>query len=391
MKITSRTTAHHDPHLSTCMAQNNPMKVANRDKEDEQRAVRKRQQDAERTRALLNSKLRTIGIDVESLEKQVEEKEAQRLEFQQLEAQEAKYREQLLAHMEEEETAELEARLKENQEVQRTLLEQMQWDKNNAPTISEPPELELCGASSAQCFGGEDADSKARTKIQQEQIKQWCAQQVSEKKQKECLEVEERMAYARHVLDQDEVLAEMERREAEERAFMAKSVQQYNREQAEKSKLEKMIQKQDDKADGEALIEQAKQSSFLTEDISVAQSALSPHRYRPDHFKGFDSGLVEHIYRENDAVLSERQEAQLEEREYEEEWDKHEASVMEKLEEAERDQVAQARENNLQRAIFLELQKKELLEKQRQSERDRFGEISVEAGGLFANFGTSLS
>lgn len=55
------------------MAQNNPMKVANRDKEDEQRAVRKRQQDAERTRALLNSKLRTIGIDVESLEKQVKE------------------------------------------------------------------------------------------------------------------------------------------------------------------------------------------------------------------------------------------------------------------------------------------------------------------------------
>ena len=56
--------------------------VANRDKEDEQRAIRKRQQDAERTRALLNSKLRTIGIDVESLERQVKEKEAQQLELQ---------------------------------------------------------------------------------------------------------------------------------------------------------------------------------------------------------------------------------------------------------------------------------------------------------------------
>jgi hypothetical protein len=90
-------------------------------------------------------------------------------------------------------------------------------------------------------------------------------------------------------------------------------------------------------------------------------------------------------------VLSERQAAQQEELDYEEEWANHEASVMEKLEEAERDQVAQALENNLQQAIFLELQKKELLEKQRQSERDRFGEISVEAGGLFSKFGTSLS
>jgi len=356
--------------------------AANRDKADEQRALTKR---------LLNSKLRTIGIDIAGLENQKKENALQQIALQQLKEREATYQEQLLAHMEEADTVEVEARLKENQEVQQTLREQMQWDKNNAPTISEPPDLELCGASSAQCFGGEDPGSKGRTKMQQEQIRQWCAQQVSEKKQKECLEVEERVAYARHVLDQDEMLGEMERQEAEERALMAKSVQQYNREQAEKSKLEKMIQKQDDKADGEALIEQAKQSSFLGEDISVAQSSLSPHRYRPDHFKGFNSGLVENIYRENDSVLSERQEAQLEEREYEEEWANHEASVMEKLEEAERGQRDQIREGHLQQAIFLELQKKELLEKQRQSERDRFGEISVEAGGLFAKFGTSLS
>ena len=368
------------------------MKIAaNRDDEQEQRALRKRQQDAERTSRLLNAKLRTIGVDAASLEVQLKEKEAAALALKQLESEEAEYQNQLLAQLEEAETAELEAKLREKQEVEQTLLEQMQLEKNNAPMISEAPELEKCGASSAQCFSGEDTSSKERTKMQQEQIKQWCAQQVSERKQKECLEMEEQMAYARHVLDQDEVLGEIQRQEDEERALMVKSVQQYNREQAEKSKLEKMIQRQDDKADGETLIEQAKQSSFLSEDTSVAQSALYPHRHRPDHFKGFDSGLVEKIYRQNDAVLSERQEKEREEREYEEEWANHQAAVIEKLEEAELDQTAQIRESNLQQAIFLELQRKELAEKQRQSERDRFGAISVESGGLFSRFGTSLS
>ena len=45
------------------------MKIAaNRDDEQEQRALRKRQQDAERTSRLLNAKLRTIGVDVASLD-----------------------------------------------------------------------------------------------------------------------------------------------------------------------------------------------------------------------------------------------------------------------------------------------------------------------------------
>jgi len=368
------------------------MKIAaTRDVEEEERALRKRQQDAERTSRLLNAKLRTIGVDVASLQQQLREKKAVALALKQFESEEAEYQEQLLAQLEEAEMAGLEAKLKENQEVQQTLLEQMQWDKNNAPTISEPPELDKCGASSAQCFSGEDGNSTERTKMQQAQIKQWCAQQVREKKKKECLEREEQMAYAQHVLYQNELLRGIECQEAEERALLLKSVQQYNREQGEKSKLERMIQRQDDKAGGEALIEQAKQSSFLSEDTSVAQSALSPHRYRPDHFKGFDSALVEKIYRENDAVVSERQEKQREEREYEEQWANHQAAVTEKLQEAEMDQAAQIHESILQQAIFLELQRKELIEKQRRSERDRFGEISVDSGGLFAKFGTSLS
>lgn len=202
-------------------------------------------------------------------------------------------------------------------------------------------------------------------------------------------EIEQQRAYAEFVLAQDEVQGEMARQEAEDMELMAKSVQQYNREKAEESKLRRMIQLQDEKKGAVAMIAQAQQSSFLSEDTSVAQSALSSRRYRPDHFKGFDRDIVENIYRENDKVISERRNREVEEQQYEDEWANHQANVIAKMEEAELQRQAQGQQDDLNHAIFLQIQRKELKEKQHLMNKGRFGEIGE--GSFFSKFGTSLT
>ena len=200
--------------------------------------------------------------------------------------------------------------------------------------------------------------------------------------------MEEQRAYAECVLAQDEVRGHIARQEAEDTTSMNKTVQQCNRERAEESKLQAMIQLQDERREAESLIAQAQKSSFLSEDTSMARSALSPCRFRPDHFKGFDDSVVEAIYQGNDSVLSERRSRQMEEQEYENAWAKHQANVIAKMEEAELERQAQVTEDERKQAAYLEMQRKELKAKQHLMNEERFG--SIGENSFFSKFGTSL-
>mmetsp|Transcript_8675 Transcript_8675/g.18655 ORF Transcript_8675/g.18655 Transcript_8675/m.18655 type:complete len:370 (+) Transcript_8675:2830-3939(+) len=360
------------------------------DERVEERARARRRRDEERMARLLNSKLRTIGVDVDFLEQQVEQKRRETFLEKEAKAEEAAYQARLIRHLEETEAAELEAKAKETGDVKATLLKQMAVPKNDSTKMIDQVDFESCGPASAQAFAGDEFDGadKRRTKMQQEQMKQWCAQQLYERKQREIDELEEQRAYAECVLAQDEVRGHIARQEAEDTTSMNKAVQQCNKQRAEELKLQAMIQLQDERREAESIIAQAQKSSFLSEDTSMARSALSPYRFRPDHFKGFDNAVVESIYQGNDSVLSERRSRQMEEQEYENAWANHQADVIAKMEDAELERQAQVTENEREQAAYLQKQRIELKMKQHRMNEEKFG--SIGENSFFSKFGTSL-
>jgi hypothetical protein len=79
--------------------------------------------------------------------------------------------EQLCNYLEERELAKQEVKLKELEDVQATLQEQVKQPKNNAIFMADPLDLENCGPSSIQRFQGEDNDYDSRKRQQQQQVR----------------------------------------------------------------------------------------------------------------------------------------------------------------------------------------------------------------------------
>ena len=143
------------------------------DERVEERAKARRRRDEERTARLMNSKLRTIGVDVAFLEQQVEQKRRETVLEKEAKAEEAAYEARLIRHLEETEAAELEAKAKEIEDVKETLLKQMAAPKNESTRMVDHFDFESsCGPASAQTFAGDEFDGadKRRTKMQQEQV-----------------------------------------------------------------------------------------------------------------------------------------------------------------------------------------------------------------------------
>ena len=141
----------------------------------EERAKARSLREEKRTARLLNSKLRTIGVDAAFLEQQVEEKRRLSLLEREAKAEEAAYEARLIQHLEDAEAAEVEEKAKVVEDVKQTLLNQMAvfHEKNQSTKSIDPVDLESCGPASAQIFTGDDVGSAGiqRTKLQQEQVR----------------------------------------------------------------------------------------------------------------------------------------------------------------------------------------------------------------------------
>ncbi|KAL7532600.1 hypothetical protein ACHAXR_007889 [Thalassiosira sp. AJA248-18] len=344
-------------------------------------ALRQREQD--RAKRYMNSKNR-IGIDKNYLDKQIEEKRQLELAQKEQKIAEAENLKHLVQCLDDSEAAAQELKKRSLNEIKNSLYEQTTQPKNNALGMDGPLDLDHCGPSSLQCFSGEDHLYENRKKAQQEQTKLWTAEYMVAKRRALDDERKEEQDYANYVLEQDRIRSELEEAAKRKKADEARLRQLENLEYARQARQRKEHEME---AENEA---QRLQSHYLqtcpllTEDTKFATNVNAEHRFRPDHFKGFQKDLQRKLYKENDAVVEEKREVCNREAESEANWARYQAEEMKQRMFAEETKQRMLVEENRVQSSILAQQKEEL--EQKKAETENLAPIGSE---FFMRFGQS--
>lgn len=282
------------------------------------------------------------------------------------------------------EAARQESKRQSLEDVKKSLREQAAQPKNNALRMDGPINLTACGPSSVQILSGEDCDYEERKKAQQEQVQYWIAEDILEKKR--AMEEEQRREreYAEYVLEQDRIRAKLERDAARQKDEEARLRQRENMEYA---RLARERKQQELEAEKQA---QAQQSHYLqtcallTEDTRLSNNVNEHHRFRPDHFKGFDKETVKQIYHENDAVVEEKQTISDAKANADREYAMHHAEMICRMEQSEQQKQQRIEEEN--KVLRETLQQQRDQKRKEESEAARLAAIGTE---FFQRFGQS--
>lgn len=268
------------------------------------------------------------------------------------------------------------------QDVKQTLEQQVKQPKNNALGKGEV-ELEKCGPSSIQVFGGEDHGYHDRTKHQQNQVQDWCSELVAEKERARQEEQRREHEYATYVHQNDQYLERLGEECARKEEARIKTRQLENMELARKASIRREMERQANKEADAAQTQYLQTCQLLTEDKRVATNVTQPHRFRPDHFKGFDREQIRNFYRDNDAVVEEKRDIAVQEANREAEWSRHEQELLRRMDEVEH--LKQQRTADRNRALG------DALQSQREEFRIRNAKTEVASigTGFFERFGQS--
>ncbi|CAG9762832.1 unnamed protein product [Ceutorhynchus assimilis] len=259
---------------------------------------RRRIQEEERKKRILNPRARLIGVDKNALESQIEEKkrlEEEKRRTDQIFEEHLRKADELavaLEHKQKEEQKKFQQKINTFRKNYQKPEDRREFDLNDPdgkkkelPCRMNDDDPRL-GPSSAQKFEGEDLVSERRLKVQKEQTKSWLEQQFMEKQQAE----EERQmaedAYKAAVIARDIRCIELEKIEKECRRKLEEANTQYNLALAEekcKSNLSKTHQTTNDNT---AEIYNTLTSDLLTENPDVSQSNMGPGKILAYLYKG---------------------------------------------------------------------------------------------------------
>ena len=132
--------------------------VAALEKEEQRIANFRARSEARRDR-FLNSRVRSIGVDLPALEKQVAEKQAAAEAERDQDAGQVEREQYINMLIERREMEEKELKKAEIEKLKGAWSEHKLLPKNEAPKRSDPVVLEECGISSIQRFNGEESQS----------------------------------------------------------------------------------------------------------------------------------------------------------------------------------------------------------------------------------------
>jgi len=253
-----------------------------------------------------NDKQREMGVDVNFIQKQMDEKTQSQ---QQATEQELQHRQQLDSlvdrlHSLHEDREKLYAQRRwQTGEYQRTTRVQDTdtFDLNDPKRLSKdcPPrtdDQQHIPTSAIQKFAGEDLEKPKRVKSQQAELQRWCQQIENEKKS---LSEQERAAMAEYIAQRNQHLSELERVEAEKELkhkaeTVACSKANFNESQVVQCQREQ-ARKKGDLQEKASEIEQMMQSPFLNETWQSTVRCDNAGRFIPYHFKGFSTAQKQAI------------------------------------------------------------------------------------------------
>jgi hypothetical protein len=376
-----------DPRTNTALASREELRL---------RAMQARNE--ERRQRFLNAKTRSLGVDVAYLDKQVAEnaaaKEAEKIANMAYADEQRQIRYMMEMNILEERRQQVQERAEVAQAVQlqRDPRLRREWDLNNPDSRKNevPPRVgdfdPRCGASSLQVFAGEDLKKGDRVKMQEMQMRDWCAQRKVEKSKRFEKEAMEDRAYARHVLDVVQITSEIEEREQEEKAVEALEVRETNQQLAAAKAFEISAYKQSEEKQRLAELAHTASDPFLNEHRATGISAISMGRVRPDHWKGMNTNQLKEIYEIQQRQVAEKQAIKARQMQEDASYSEYERSVLNMTQQA---YLMEQEEAKADQFVIRAHQAKQIVEKHTRDlflKKERAGAVNDD---FFKGFGSS--
>lgn len=285
----------------------------------EQAAIeRRRRLEKERQSRIFNNKHRLIGIDKDALNQQVNDKKF--MEEMERKRDEAFATDMirndkisvLLDRRQDHDESEMKRALNEFRSLHQQPDARREWDLQDPESLKKDKPARVndddprCGPASLQKFDGEDLNSKARLKYQQEQLREWSLQQQHEKNISKQQQNMANKLYDFKQFELDERARRLQEAEEECRRAINTATKDYNealnREKTQKDAI-KRSQEQDDNM---TEIANALFSDLLTENPDQAISSFGPNRVVPDRWKGMSPEQIDKIRKEQARQVEEK-------------------------------------------------------------------------------------
>lgn len=295
---------------------------------------RRRNAELQRQSRIFNARVRTIGVDLGSLKYQV----AERQNMEQLENQR---HEEFANHMnrhdkicvllqkrQENDMRELNQSLNSFRNTFQKKEETREFDLNDPDSLKNDKPARIsdddprCGISTLQMFSGEDLNSKGRKKLQQEQVREWCKQQVNERNQEKSNMTQADRLYDLKAREMDQRAVELSESEHQCRQAINLATSAFNVSLAKENKTKQNLEKTQELDDNFTEISNQVFGDMLTENPDVAQSAFGSHRVIPDRWKGMSPAQVNEIRKIQHDQMLEKKRLEEEEKEHQQEWER---------------------------------------------------------------------
>lgn len=295
---------------------------------------RRRNRELQRQSRIFNARVRTIGIDLNALNEQVQDRTRREVEEERRHnafAADMTRNDKitvLLQKRQEHDMRELNKAVNEFRQSYQQPYDRREFDLNDPDSLKKDKPARVsdddprCGVASLQKFVGEDLNGKAREKLQQEQAREWIKQQTNEKDQALA-----NQKYADHLYDlkareMDQRACELASAEADCRRAINMATKDMNQALARERKAKEDADKQQEQDDNFTEISNSVFGDMLTENPDVAQSAFGPHRVITDRWKGMSPAQLAEIRRIQHAQVEEKERLKQEEGEQEKEYNR---------------------------------------------------------------------
>ncbi|CAF3435467.1 unnamed protein product [Rotaria sp. Silwood1] len=293
---------------------------------------RRRRAEKERQGRIFNAKYRQIGVDKEALDQQIQDRQWMEDLEQKRAAAFAKDSirndtiTQLLQRRQEFDERENNRALNEFRALHQQPPAQREWDLNDPDFLKKDMPARVsdddprCGIASLQKFQGEDLNSRARNKYQQEQLREWSRmQQENQRRAQQQQQAADQLFYSKQI-ELDQRAVELQQAEEQCRRDINKSFRNYNDALFRENEERRALKKRQEEYDNYAEMANMVSSDLLTENPDQAISQFGPHRIVPDRWKGMNQDQLRRIREEQQKQAEEKKRRDEEEQQRESEW-----------------------------------------------------------------------
>lgn len=295
---------------------------------------RRRNMEEQRKSRIFNAKSRTIGVDLQALEQQIndkkqqEEYERKRSDAFAADAVRNDKITQLLEKRQQQDEFELNRAVNEFRMLHQQPESRREFDLYDPDYLKKDKPARVsdddprCGISSLQKFDGEDLNNKARNQYQAEQLREWALEQQREREQAKKSQEKADRLYELKMKELDQRAMELQKAEEECRKAINWAQADYNKALAREREEKERLHKQQQLDDNMTEIANHVFGDVLTENPAVAQSAFGPHRVITDRWKGMSPQQLEDIRKQQDLQRIEKERLQQEKKLRDEEFDR---------------------------------------------------------------------